>query len=1069
MMSPFESAAKLSQRLAGCAAFLVLPLAGFAQETSSVVPYTAAPLTLDGEIDTVYSDVLGVIDYAPEEAVTLDPSELRGTWRGAFDGDNLYLLVDVVDDAWVNDLSDVWINDGVEVFLDGDNSKGSSVDNVNDIKIAFVPQTDGSVLIDLNVWPANPTGLDFSNVEAAFALRSNDATYTGYRLEVKIPLNLPSISAEAGGAFGVDFQINDNDAGEDREHFATLSGEIPNNRPDLYATAELGTLPDHISVTGVAVSPTAFTLYVDESRMLEVTVSPGAATTKGVTWSSEDTDVATVNAAGVVTAVAAGTTTVRATTEDGGFVAESTVTVAAQEGLASVLGAASTGNPDEFESDWFGVFREGANYGGWIWHEGLGWLYGQYVTTTASMWFWSLEFNAWIYTSQQLFPHLWVEGEGWSYYALTEWGGGYRFDYGLARWLRVARPTHPYLYFTAADIPQIRADLAKPEFAAARAQFLSRASVVLNGSPPSPDEVARTNLANCGIAAFAYILTGEVQYAERAIEEVVDMADQPDLWTTPGFDAWNRGADLESSERSLGAALVYDWCYDVMTPEERAKVRNAIIERGLKPYYLSIDPSLAPNWWVDDPTNNWRGVCNGGSSVAALALYYESDVARRTAHLAYDHVASALEALQLVDSGGHEGADYNNYGVEFALKGGVALQRFFGGYEDLLVGMADDHLGSYWEAYLYAPDNHFANFGRMPFSFNQAGPNTMRAALYDSLTPGGDLLMRWAADTGTQRFYWNGANPFDLLWRRRGAPRLTEGDKPELQDAVLFRGAGHAVIQSDSLWLGFSGGLAWNRGDVGAFVLLARNGGSWERLISLEPSLSDGNLESAAQSTYLVGGSGQVRGEFNRSGEYLKFGSGTDYHYLACDISDLYSASALTQLVRHFVVVRGRYVVILDDTRASQSLSFETRFQTDSGNSLELGTKTATIRGGSNDLYIINSGFDNFSQGEGTIGALRYASFRRTDFRGALLTVLYPAAKSGSAPTVTVQDGVVTIDDGTTSDELVFVRESNTWQLTEVNGESTAEIGTGAERSVVPIRQSRDDAEVPSWILKTVR
>lgn len=1041
-----------------------------ASASAQTVPYTGTPPVLDGTVDSVYGDILGEMNYAPEDMGTVDPSTLYATWRAAFDGDNLYFAVEVADDVWESGQTNTWVNDGVEIFLDGDNSKGGSADNQNDIKVAFIPQQDGSVLIDLNVWPSNPPGLDFSAVEAAFAqVSAGDSSYAGYVLEVKIPLYLPSISPEVGWDFGIDFQVNDNDGGEERDRFVTLSGEVPNNRPDLYETATLGALPDHVPVTGVAVSPDSLTLYVDEARSLTATVSPGAATTKGVVWSSDDTAVATVNAAGQVTAVGVGATTVKATTDDGGFVAGATVTVLSQDGLASVLGAEPTGNADEYESDWFGVFREGANYGGWIWHEGLGWLYGQYVTGTDSMWFWSLEFNAWVFTAQRFFPFIWVDGEGWNYYALTEWGAGYRFDYGLSRWLRVLRPAHPYLFFTAADIPQIRADLAKPEFAAARAQLLSRASVVLNSSPPSADEVARTNLANCGLAAFAYVVTGEVQYAERAIEEAVDMADKPDLWTTPGFDAWNRGADLESSERSLGAALVYDWCYDVMTPAERAKVRQAIIERGLEPYYLSIDPSLSPNWWVVDPTNNWRGVCHGGSSVAALALYFESDVARDCALLAYDHVASALETLQLIDSGGHEGADYNNYGIEFALKGGVAMQRFFGGYEGVLESMADDRLGSYWEAYLYAPDNHFANFGRMPFSFNQAGPNSMRAALFDSLVPGGDLLMRWAADTGSQRFYWNGANPFNLLWRRRAAPLLSEGDKPELQDAVLFRGAGHAVIQSDSLWLGFSGGLAWNRGDVGAFVLLARNGGSWERLISLEPTLDDGNLDSAAQSTYLVGGSGQVRGEFNRRGEFLKFGSGTDYHYLACDIRDLYSASGLSRLVRHFVMVRGRYLVILDDLRASQSTSFETRFQTTSGNSLELGTKTATIRGSSNDLYILNVGFDNFAQGQGTIGALRYASFRRTDFRGALLTVLYPAAKSGSAPTVTVDNGIVTINDGTDTDQLVFVNESNTWQLTEVNGESTAGIGTGEERSVVPIHQSRDDSEVPSWILETVR
>ena len=47
--------------------------------------------------------------------------------------------------------------------------------------------------------------------------------------------------------------------------------------------------------------------------------SPNAATNQAVTWSSANTDIATVSDAGVVTAVAAGTTMVTVTTEDGGY------------------------------------------------------------------------------------------------------------------------------------------------------------------------------------------------------------------------------------------------------------------------------------------------------------------------------------------------------------------------------------------------------------------------------------------------------------------------------------------------------------------------------------------------------------------------------------------------------------------------------------------------------------------------------------------------------------------------------------------------------------------------------
>lgn len=82
-----------------------------------------------------------------------------------------------------------------------------------------------------------------------------------------------------------------------------------------------------VAVTGVTVAPTAASLYVGETTTLTATVSPNNATNKKVTWTSSDGSVATVSAAGVVTAVAAGTATITVTTEDGSQTATCAVTV----------------------------------------------------------------------------------------------------------------------------------------------------------------------------------------------------------------------------------------------------------------------------------------------------------------------------------------------------------------------------------------------------------------------------------------------------------------------------------------------------------------------------------------------------------------------------------------------------------------------------------------------------------------------------------------------------------------------------------------------------------------------
>lgn len=84
-----------------------------------------------------------------------------------------------------------------------------------------------------------------------------------------------------------------------------------------------------VAVSGVVVSPSTLTLGTGATQQLTATIAPTNATNKSVTWSSNNTNVATVNTSGLVTAVAAGTATITAKTVDGGKISTSTVTVTA--------------------------------------------------------------------------------------------------------------------------------------------------------------------------------------------------------------------------------------------------------------------------------------------------------------------------------------------------------------------------------------------------------------------------------------------------------------------------------------------------------------------------------------------------------------------------------------------------------------------------------------------------------------------------------------------------------------------------------------------------------------------
>ena len=82
-----------------------------------------------------------------------------------------------------------------------------------------------------------------------------------------------------------------------------------------------------IEVSGVVVSPDAVSIVVETQTQLTATVSPLDADNQDVVWSSDNSVIATVDANGLVTAVAAGIANISATTEDGDYAATSTVTV----------------------------------------------------------------------------------------------------------------------------------------------------------------------------------------------------------------------------------------------------------------------------------------------------------------------------------------------------------------------------------------------------------------------------------------------------------------------------------------------------------------------------------------------------------------------------------------------------------------------------------------------------------------------------------------------------------------------------------------------------------------------
>ncbi len=104
------------------------------------------------------------------------------------------------------------------------------------------------------------------------------------------------------------------------------------------------------AVTGVTLDKETLTIDAGSTGTLVATVSPDDARDASVSWSTSDSNIATV-ADGVVTGVAEGTATITATTTDGSFTANCEVTVNAVNGIfeSSLDGAMIYPNPSNGE------------------------------------------------------------------------------------------------------------------------------------------------------------------------------------------------------------------------------------------------------------------------------------------------------------------------------------------------------------------------------------------------------------------------------------------------------------------------------------------------------------------------------------------------------------------------------------------------------------------------------------------------------------------------------------------------------------------------------------------------
>lgn len=152
-----------------------------------------------------------------------------------------------------------------------------------------------------------------------------------------------SVLAECG------FMSNNTEYVQLLSNYQTIAGSLANGIANYINTIYSGSTAtgtesvgkvSQIPVTGVSLDKSSLAMKVGEKFTLQAAVAPENATNAEVTWSSDKTDVLTVDQNGTLTAVAPGTAKVTVKTADGEKTAVCTVTVTAVEATGVTLNIA---------------------------------------------------------------------------------------------------------------------------------------------------------------------------------------------------------------------------------------------------------------------------------------------------------------------------------------------------------------------------------------------------------------------------------------------------------------------------------------------------------------------------------------------------------------------------------------------------------------------------------------------------------------------------------------------------------------------------------------------------------
>ncbi|MBO5937536.1 MAG: DUF4962 domain-containing protein [Clostridia bacterium] len=331
--------------------------------------------------------------------------------------------------------------------------------------------------------------------------------------------------------------------------------------------------------------------------------------------------------------------------------------------------------------------------------------------------------------------------------------------------------------------------------------------------------ISREVINRMVILGYAWQITGEKKYADRAWEELENVCSYDD-WCTSHF--------LATAEMALAVSIGYDWFYDYLTTEQKDYLAATTYEYAIKP---ALSKNYLKNWFTWSK-NNWNSICYSGVGIASMTFSsYYPDEAAEFLKMCYEAMPVAF-ANFTPDGVYAEGPGYSQSGMN-SIVNFVATSKNFLGTD---YGMSEidgfKELGKF-PVYITTPTGVF-NFGdnkdRMCFTpalhWYASECDSSLLACYQMWDVAGVFTPNTSTDT--ERNGKGKEDTLSLLWYDRSYTAENADFSDETlalklgsdvgQELVLLRSA---YLDKNATFAGIKGGYNYtNHGDldIGTFV-----------------------------------------------------------------------------------------------------------------------------------------------------------------------------------------------------------------------------------------------------------